>query len=77
MFNVVDKISTNISGKQKKKKQIILSNTLRDVEEYLTSLKYRMNGKFNRLPNYVISRDGTIIQIMVMMRIPNTSKKQT
>jgi len=64
MFNVVDKISTNISGKQKKKKQIILSNTLRDVEEYLTSLKYRMNGKFNRLPNYVISRDGTIIQIM-------------
>lgn len=64
MFNVIDKISTNISGKQKKKKQIILTHTGRDIEEYLMSLKYRMNGKFNRVPHYIISKNGDIIQTL-------------
>lgn len=64
MDNLVERISTNIAGKQKKKNQIILTHTSRDVEEYLTSLKYRMNGKFNRTPHYVVSKDGTIIKTL-------------
>jgi N-acetyl-anhydromuramyl-L-alanine amidase AmpD len=52
------------SGKQKKKKQIILCHTSREVEEYLTSLKFRYNGKFDRIPNYVITRDGKILQLL-------------
>ena len=64
MFNKVERLSPNISGKQKKKKQIILTNTGRDVEEYLTSLKYRMNGKFKRVPHYVVTKDGKIIQTL-------------
>ena len=64
MFNLVENISTNIAGKQKKKNQIILTHTSRDVEEYLTSLKYRMNGKFNRVPHYVVSKDGTVIKLL-------------
>lgn len=64
MYNFVEKISTNIAGKQKKKNQIILTHTTRDVEEYLTSLKYRMNGKFNRMPHYVVSKDGTVIKTL-------------
>lgn len=64
MLNVIDKLSTNISGKQKKKKQIILTHTGRDIEEYLMSLKYRMNGKFNRVPHYIISKQGDIIQTL-------------
>lgn len=64
MVDVVDKISTNISGKQKKKKQIILTNTGRDVEEYLTSLKYRMNGNFHKVPHYIITKNGIIIQTL-------------
>lgn len=64
MFNLVENISTNIAGKQKKKNQIILTHTSRDVEEYLTSLKYRMNGKFNRVPHYVISKEGTVIKLL-------------
>lgn len=64
MYNLVEKLSNNFSGKQKKKKQIILTHTGRDIEEYLMSLKYRMNGKFNRLPHYIISKDGTVIQIL-------------
>lgn len=51
-------------GKQNKKKQIIISHTSRDVEKYLQSLKYRNNGKFDRIPNYVISKDGKILQLL-------------
>ena len=64
MFNKVERLSPNISGKQKKKKQIILTNTGRDVEEYLMSLKYRMNGKFPRIPHYVVAKDGSVIQTL-------------
>jgi len=52
------------TGKQKKKKQIILCHTSREVEEYLVSLKFRYNGKFDRVPNYVITRDGKILQLL-------------
>jgi len=64
MDNLVERISTNIAGKQKKKNQIILTHTSRDVEEYLTSLKYRMNGKFPRIPHYVVAKDGSVIQTL-------------
>lgn len=56
------------TGKQKKKKQIILCHTSREVEEYLTSLKFRYNGKYDRIPNYIITRRGKVIQLL-----PNTA----
>jgi len=37
----------------KKKKLIILSHTSRVGKDYLTSLDFRNNGKYDRLPNYV------------------------
>lgn len=52
------------TGKQKKKKQIILSHTSRDVETYLMSLKYRYNGKYDKIPNYVVDRKGNILQLL-------------
>ena len=51
-------------GKQKKKHQIILSHTSRPVNEYLLSLKYRYNGKFPRIPNYVITRDQKVLELL-------------
>jgi N-acetyl-anhydromuramyl-L-alanine amidase AmpD len=51
-------------GKQKKKHQIILTHTGRNVENYLASLRYRYNGKFDRIPNYVIKKDGVILQLL-------------
>ncbi len=64
MHNIIEQISSNILGKQKKKKQIILTHTSRDVEEYLSMLKNRMNGGFNRIPHFVITKDGSVIQKM-------------
>ena len=52
------------SGKQKKKNQIILTHTSRNVENYLASLRYRHNGKFNRIPNYIITKKGEILQLL-------------
>jgi len=52
------------SGKQKKKRQIILTHTSRNVENYLASLRYRHNGKYKKIPNYVITKDGKILQLL-------------
>ena len=51
-------------GKQKKKHQIILTHTSRNVENYLASLRYRHNGKFDRIPNYVINKKGVVLQLL-------------
>jgi N-acetyl-anhydromuramyl-L-alanine amidase AmpD len=51
-------------GKQKKKHQIILTHTSRNINDYLQSLKFRFNGSFKRIPNYIITREGKIIQLL-------------
>jgi N-acetyl-anhydromuramyl-L-alanine amidase AmpD len=51
-------------GKQKKKNQIILCHTSREVGEYLVSLKFRYNSHFSRIPNYVIMRSGEVVELM-------------
>jgi hypothetical protein len=51
-------------GKQKKKSQIILTHTSRNVGEYLMMLKYRYNGKFKRIPNYIITREGKVLKLL-------------
>lgn len=52
------------TGKQKKKKQIILCHTSREVEEYLTSLNFRYNEKYDKIPNFLITRRGKILQLL-------------
>ncbi len=64
MSNFIEKLSNNFVGTHQDKKQIILTHTSRDVEEYLTSLKYRINGKFTIIPHYIIAKDGSIIQTL-------------
>jgi N-acetyl-anhydromuramyl-L-alanine amidase AmpD len=51
-------------GKQKKKHQIILTHTSRNINDYLLSLKFRFNGDFKRIPNYIITREGKILQLL-------------
>jgi len=64
MIDVVKYGEFKPAGKQKKKKQIILSHTSRDVKNYLMSLKYRYNGKYDKIPNYVINREGKILKLL-------------
>lgn len=51
-------------GNHNNKIQIILLNTLRDKETFLNSLKYRFNGKNKKIPNYLITKEGKIIQLL-------------
>ena len=51
-------------GTQKEKKQIILCHTSREVQEYLASLQFRYNSKYDKIPNYVVTRDGKVLQLL-------------
>ena len=64
MINVIKYGDFKPAGKQKKKQQIILQHTSRNIEEYLLGLKYRFNGRYKKIPNYVVSRDGKILQLL-------------
>lgn len=50
--------------KNKNKKQIILCNSFRGHNQYLNSLKNRNNGKYNKIPNYFVTRDGEVISLL-------------
>lgn len=50
--------------KCKSKKQIILCHTARDINEYLTSLKFRFNGSYDKIPHFIITRDGKVLQLL-------------
>jgi len=52
------------TGKQKKKKQIILCHTSREIGEYLTSLKFRYNSRYNKIPNYIITKKSEVLQLL-------------
>lgn len=58
-------------GNNKTKKQILLTHTSRTIRDYITGLKHRRNGGYKKLPHYVISREGEILQV-----IPPTTYSQ-
>lgn len=51
-------------GKTNEKKQIILCHTSREVGEYLTSLKFRYGGKYDKIPHFLITKKGEVIQLL-------------
>jgi len=55
----------------KEKKQIILCHTSREVEEYLASLKFRYNGKYDRIPHYILKKNGEVLQLLENTKSPN------
>ena len=51
-------------GKQKKKKQIILTHTSRNIKDYVSAIKHRYNGKYDKIPNFLIGRDGVVYRLI-------------
>jgi N-acetyl-anhydromuramyl-L-alanine amidase AmpD len=64
MISIIDKKIKLKNLNKSDKNQIILVHTSRNVGEYLVSLKHRHNGDYNKIPHYVISRKGEIIQLL-------------
>ena len=52
------------NGKFKNKEQIILSHTGRNLNDYLNGLTFRYNGKYDKIPNYIITREGEILNLL-------------
>jgi N-acetyl-anhydromuramyl-L-alanine amidase AmpD len=71
MVDIIEQVTSKVSGKQKKKKQIILSHTSRDIEEYLSMIKHRNDGKYDRIPHFIISKDGHVIQKLALESYSN------
>jgi len=71
MMEIIEKIMTNGLEKTHPKKQIIITHTLRRVAPLLVSFKYRSNGKYSKLPHYIITREGKIIKLLDDNLIPN------
>jgi N-acetyl-anhydromuramyl-L-alanine amidase AmpD len=76
MLNIEKYGTFNSTGKQKKKKQIILCHTSREVEEYLASLTFRFNGKYDKIPNYVVTRRGKVLELLPETAYTNFFKQE-
>jgi N-acetyl-anhydromuramyl-L-alanine amidase AmpD len=48
----------------KPKTQIILCHTGRDASNYYRSLKYRMDGDYTKIPHYMITKEGRVVDII-------------
>jgi hypothetical protein len=64
MIDIKEYGKFQVKGKSKEKKQIILCHTSREVGEYLTSLKFRYNKNFNKIPNFVVTREGEVLKLL-------------
>lgn len=41
-----------------------MCHTSREADEYLASLKFRYNGNYNKIPHYLIKKDGDVLQLL-------------
>lgn len=64
MLNIEKYGNFKFTGKHKKKTKIVLCHTSREVGEYLTSLKFRYFGKYDKIPHYVVTKEGKILQLL-------------
>lgn len=64
MLTITNLDGFEATGKHKKKKQIILCHTSRNLNDYISSLKYRYNGNNKQLPHYIISNSGEVFSII-------------
>lgn len=49
--------------KKSKKTQILISDTKRRYSDYVSKLKYRNNGNYKIIPNYIIDKTGVVYKL--------------
>ena len=62
LINTIDGFKP--SGRYKRKRQIVLTHTSRNIIDYISSLKYRYNGDNKKLPHFIIDREGKIYNLI-------------
>jgi hypothetical protein len=79
---VLDKNKLKIYRRHTKKKQILLFDTQRKLDDYISKIKHRRNGKYEDIPHFVVSKQGLIYQLYDTeyssntFNDPNIDKKQ-
>jgi len=78
----LDDESLKILRKKSKKNQILLYDTTRRFDDFVSKIKYRKNGEYEDIPHFIISKLGNIYQIFdtnyssVTFKNPEIDKKQ-
>lgn len=67
----IDKDGLNHPKRSYKKKQILLYDTKRRIDDFVNKIKYRQNGQYEDIPHFIISKLGHIYSVMD----PNYSSK--
>jgi N-acetyl-anhydromuramyl-L-alanine amidase AmpD len=62
-IETIDKSKLNIVRKKTKKKQILLYDTQRRIDDFVNKLKYRKNGQYDDIPHFIVSKLGQIFQV--------------
>ncbi len=60
----LDKIKHNIVKRKTKKTQILLFDTCRRTDEYISKLIHRRNGKYKNVPHFIVTKLGIIHKII-------------
>lgn len=55
--------SLNIIRRKSKKTQIFLYDTQRRTDDFINKIKYRLNGKYDDVPHYIVSKLGIVYQL--------------
>jgi hypothetical protein len=53
----------NVVRKVSKKKQILIYDTQRRIEDFVNKLKYRKNGEYDDIPHFIVCKNGNVIEI--------------
>jgi N-acetyl-anhydromuramyl-L-alanine amidase AmpD len=60
---ILNQKELNVTKKKSKKTQILLYDTGRRCDDFMMKLKYRLDGKYEELPHYVVSKLGKVYKV--------------
>jgi N-acetyl-anhydromuramyl-L-alanine amidase AmpD len=68
----LDSKNLNITRRKSKKNQILLYDTSRRADDFISKIRYRNNEKYNQIPHFIITKLGTVYQIFDTNHHSNT-----
>jgi hypothetical protein len=68
----LDNKDFNIVRRKTKKTQILLYDTTRRADDFISKLKYRKNGKYTEIPHFIVTKLGTVYQLFDTNHYSNT-----
>lgn len=72
---VLDDKKKILKKSKTKKKQVLLTDTHRRIDDYFMMLKYRKNGNYADIPHFCIDKLGKIYQILDVNYVSTTFNK--